>query len=54
MSTASWLATAQRSDLFSLDLTEVPPGDYVVISQTDDPSGEGRFHTDTRRITVVD
>ena len=36
------------------DLTDVPPGDYVVISQTDDPSGEGRFHTDTRRITIVD
>ena len=38
----------------TFDLTDVPPGDYVVISQTDDPSGEGRFHTDTRRITVVD
>jgi hypothetical protein len=35
-------------------LTDVPPGDYVVISRTDDPSGEGRFHTDSRRITVVD
>ena len=29
------------------------PGDYVVISQTDDPSGAAG-HTDTRRITVVD
>lgn len=38
----------------TFDLTDVPPGDYVVISQTDDPSGEGRFHTDTRRITIVD
>lgn len=38
----------------SLDLSKAPPGDYVVISQTDDPSGRGRFHTDTRRITVVD
>jgi hypothetical protein len=38
----------------TFDLTDVPPGDYVVISQTDDPSGQGRFHTDTRRITVVD
>ena len=38
----------------TFDLADVPPGDYVVISQTDDPSGEGRFHTDTRRITVVD
>lgn len=38
----------------TFDLTDVPPGDYVVVSQTDDPSGEGRFHTDSRRITVVD
>jgi hypothetical protein len=38
----------------TFDLTDVPPGDYVVISRTDDPSGEGRFHTDSRRITVVD
>ena len=38
----------------TFDLTDVAPGDYVVISQTDDPSGEGRFHVDTRRITVVD
>jgi hypothetical protein len=38
----------------TFDLSSVPPGDYVVISRTDDPSGEGRFDTDTRRITVVD
>lgn len=38
----------------TFDLTDVPPGDYAVISQTDDPSGEGRFHTDSRRITIVD
>ena len=38
----------------TFDLTDVTPGDYVVISQTDDPSGQGRFHTDTRRITIVD
>lgn len=38
----------------TFDLTDVPPGDYVVISETDDPSGEGRFHTDSRRITIVD
>lgn len=38
----------------TFDLSEVPPGDYVVIAQTDDPSGEGRFHTDSRRITIVD
>lgn len=38
----------------TFDLTDVPPGDYAVISQTDDPSAEGRFHTDTRRITIVD
>ena len=38
----------------TFDLTGVPPGDYVVISQTDDPSGAGMFDTDTRRITIVD
>lgn len=36
------------------DLTDVPPGDYVVIAQTDDPSGSGLLDTDTRRITIVD
>ena len=38
----------------TFDLTDVAPGDYVVISQTDDPSGAGMFDTDTRRITIVD
>ncbi len=38
----------------SFDLTSVAPGDYVVVSQTDDPSGEGRFHEDTRTITISD
>ncbi|NYE37825.1 hypothetical protein F4692_002958 [Nocardioides cavernae] len=38
----------------TLDLSDVPPGDYVVVSRTDDPSGEGMIHVDTRRITVVD
>lgn len=38
----------------TFDLTDVPPGDYVVISRTDDPSGAALFHTDTRRITVID
>jgi hypothetical protein len=38
----------------TFDLTDLAPGVYVVVSQTDDPSGEGRFHVDTRRITVVD
>lgn len=38
----------------TFDLTDVPPGDYVVISRTDDPSGAGMFDTDTRRITVID
>ncbi len=38
----------------TFDLTDVAPGDYVVISQTDDPSGQGQFDTDTRRITIVD
>jgi hypothetical protein len=38
----------------TFDLGDVAPGDYVVISQTEDPSGQGDFFTDTRRITVVD
>ncbi|MFC7360229.1 Gmad2 immunoglobulin-like domain-containing protein [Nocardioides astragali] len=38
----------------TFDLTDVPPGDYLVTSRTDDPSGEARFHTDSRRITIVD
>lgn len=38
----------------TFDLTDVPPGDYVVVSRTDDPTGEQRFHTDSRRITIVD
>jgi hypothetical protein len=39
----------------TIDLSDVPPGDYVLIAMTDDPSGGaegfGAF-TDTRRITV--
>lgn len=38
----------------TFDLADVPPGDYLVTSRTDDPSGEDRFHTDSRRITIVD
>ena len=37
-----------------LNLFDLPPGDYVVAARTDDPTGEDRFHTDSRRITVVD
>jgi hypothetical protein len=38
----------------TFDLTTVPPGDYLVISRTDDPTGAERFHVDDRRITIVD
>lgn len=38
----------------TFDLTDVAPGDYVVVSRTEDPSGAGMFHTDTRRIRIVD
>jgi hypothetical protein len=38
----------------TFDLAAVPPGDYLVVSRTDDPSGEGRVHVDDRRITIVD
>lgn len=51
---AGWLEDRLFPWQVTLDLTDVPPADYVVVSQTDDPSGEGRFHTDSRRITIVD
>lgn len=38
----------------TFDLADVAPGDYLVTSRTEDPSGEGRFHTDDRRVTIVD
>lgn len=38
----------------SLDISDLPAGEYVVLARTDDPSGEGRFHEDTRRITISD
>lgn len=38
----------------TFDLTTVPPGDYLVVSRTDDPTGEDRVHVDDRRITIVD
>jgi hypothetical protein len=37
-----------------LDTVGLTPGVYVVRARTDDPSGEGRFHEDSRTITVVD
>jgi spore germination protein GerM len=52
--TAGWLGDKLFPFEVTFDLTDVPPGDYVVISQTDDASGQGRFHTDSRRITVVE
>ena len=51
---AGWMADKLFPFEVTFDLTGVAPGDYVVISQTDDPSGEGTFDTDTRRITIVD
>jgi hypothetical protein len=52
--TAGWDADRLFPFEVTFDLTGVAPGDYVVISRTDDPSGAGRFDTDTRRITIVD
>lgn len=37
-----------------INVFDVPPGDYVVSAQTDDPSGAGLVDTDSRRITIVD
>lgn len=51
---AGWLGDRLFPFEVDLDLTEVSRGDYVVLSRTDDPSGEDRFHVDTRAITVVD
>jgi hypothetical protein len=36
----------------TLDLTSVPPGQYTLVAQNDDPSGQGRAATDTRVIEV--
>ena len=38
----------------TFDLTDVPPGDYVVTSRTEDPTGAGNEYEDSRRITIVD
>jgi hypothetical protein len=35
------------------DISAYPPGEYVVIAMTDDPSGNGMSHTDTKRFTVL-
>jgi len=39
----------------SVDISDVPPGDYLLMASTDDPSGGaegGGSHTDSKRITV--
>lgn len=36
----------------TVDLSGVEPGRYLLMASTDDPSGRGRFHTDTRTIVV--
>lgn len=51
---AGWMEDRLFPFEVTFDLSDVPSGDYVVISRTDDPSGAGKFDTDTRRITVVD
>ncbi len=52
--TAGWMEDRLFPFTVTFDLSNVPPGDYVVISSTDDPSGRGREHTDTRRISIMD
>lgn len=36
----------------SFDVSAYPPGEYVAIARTDDPSGNGMSHTDSKRFTV--
>ncbi|HEY3530309.1 MAG TPA: Gmad2 immunoglobulin-like domain-containing protein [Nocardioides sp.] len=36
----------------TLDTSKVSPGSYTLVARNDDPSGRGRFETDTRVITV--
>ncbi len=36
----------------TLDTTKVPPGEYTLVAQNDDPSGQGHPDTDTRTIEV--
>jgi hypothetical protein len=38
----------------TFDISGLEPGQYVVDSRTDDPSGAGLFHEDNRTIQVVD
>jgi hypothetical protein len=35
-----------------IDLAGIPAGHYLLMVSTDDPSGQGRFHTDTRTVVV--
>jgi hypothetical protein len=51
---AGWMEERLFPFRLTLDLSEVPPGYYVVTSHTDDPSGQGLFHEDTRSVKVVD
>lgn len=36
----------------SVDIAKVTPGKYVLMAMTDDPSGRGRFFSDTKVITI--
>ena len=36
----------------TLDLTKVQPGEYTLVAENDDPSGQGHPDTDTRTIEV--
>ncbi|WP_374455883.1 Gmad2 immunoglobulin-like domain-containing protein [Nocardioides sp.] len=51
---AGWGGEGLYPFIERLNLFDVPAGEYVVIAQTDDPSGQGMSDTDTKRITVVD
>ena len=33
-------------------MSRLPPGRYLFVAMTDDPTGENRFFTDTRNLLI--
>jgi hypothetical protein len=49
---AGWTGDKLYPWTVTFDLTNVQPGQYALVAQNDDPSGQGRAATDTRVIEV--